>query len=420
MNVWLIHPGELLPIDGNVRLYRYGILAEKLISQGHQVVRWAPTLVHATKTFRCHANKTEWPSPNYRIELLHAGGYRHHIGFRRYFFYQRLAQQFRQQAERLAAPDVILCAMPDPDLCHAATDYGTRHSVPVIIDVRDLWPDAALDNLPPWTRKPIEWLLTPIFAKNRRAFRAAAGVIGISPGFRDWGLQHACRAAGPRDGVFYMAASPPEFTTESREQSLRTWSTQRVGDDNRFRCSFLAMIGSLYDLETPLRAARHFQDSGDLEPQFVICGDGPKLKQLRDQAHGLRNVVIPGWIQPVEVQTLMELSDIAMIPYRRGASTSLPNKAVTYFSAGLPVVSTAGGEFASIVDEHQCGLTYEPENVEDFIRAFNRLRQDPLLRKKFSDNSREFYARELQADRVFDNLIRFLVNVSRKPLRQAA
>jgi glycosyltransferase involved in cell wall biosynthesis len=245
-------------------------------------------------------------------------------------------------------------------------------------------------------------------------------VIGISPGFRDWGLRHAGRAAGPRDGVFYMAAPAAEITPDARDQAVKKWSTQGVADDGRFRCTFLAMIGSLYDLETPLRAARQFQESGDHEPQFVICGDGPKLQQLRDMARDLKNVVIPGWIQPAEVQTLLDMSDIAMIPYRRGASTSLPNKAVTYFSSGMPVLSTDSGEFASILNEHGCGATYQAENSDDFVQAFNRLRRDPLLRKKLSNNSRKFFNEELQADRVFDNMIRYLTNFAKKPMRKSA
>jgi glycosyltransferase involved in cell wall biosynthesis len=217
-----------------------------------------------------------------------------------------------------------------------------------------------------------------------------------------------------------MAAPAAEFDEAKRKEALAKWSSLGVADDGRFRCTFLAMIGSLYDLETPLRAARQFQEAGDHSPQFVICGDGPKLQQLREMARDLKNVIIPGWIQPAEVQTLLDMSDIAMIPYRRRASTSLPNKAVTYFSSGLPVLSTEGGEFASILREHDCGVSYQPEKVDDFVHAFNRLRQDPLLRKKLSDNSRKFFAEELQADRVFDNMIRYLTGIAKQRLRKSA
>lgn len=412
MNVWLIHPGELLPIDGQVRLYRYGILAEWLARRGHHVTRWAPTFVHATKTYRCHADKTEWINPNYRIELLHAPGYQHHIGLRRFLFHKRIARRFREQAELQVEPDVILCAMPDPDLCVAATEYGRRKQIPVVIDVRDLWPDAALDRLPPWSRRSAEWLLGPILAKNRRAFSAASGIIGISPGFCEWGLRHAGRGVGPTDGVFYMAAPTAQFSEEAKATARRKWAELNVVPDLRFRCCFLAMIGALYDLDTPIQAARRLLEARDHDSQFVICGDGPKLHHLREAARGLTNVVIPGWVQPVDVQVLLEMSQVGMIPYRRGASTSLPNKAVTYFSGGLPVISTAGGEFASILQQHQCGVTYEAENVDDFLNVFNRLRRDTPLRISQAENSRTFFHEELEADRVFSSLVAYLENIA--------
>ena len=83
MKVWLIHLGELLPIDGKVRLFRYGILAEMLAERGHSVTRWAPTFIHATKNQRFTHGQTVDVNEKYRIELLYAQGYRRHVSLAR-------------------------------------------------------------------------------------------------------------------------------------------------------------------------------------------------------------------------------------------------------------------------------------------------------------------------------------------------
>jgi len=49
MHIWLTHVGELLPIYGDVRLFRYGVLSQMLADQSHEVTRWVPTFIHAHK-----------------------------------------------------------------------------------------------------------------------------------------------------------------------------------------------------------------------------------------------------------------------------------------------------------------------------------------------------------------------------------
>jgi len=420
MNVWLIHPGELLPVDGDVRLNRYGILAQMLSRRGHTVTIWAPTFVHTRKAYRCPGEQTAWVNANYRIELLHVPGYRHHIGLQRYRFNRLLARRFAERAPAEPSPDVILSGIPAPELCEAAVRYGQAFGVPVIVDVRDLWPDAALDYLPAWSRPAASWCLRPLVARNRRIFRGATGITGVSEGFRDWGLRHAGRKAGSNDAVFHLGYPASDSSASDKEQARLRLAKLNVVPDGTFRCFFMASIGSLYDLETVIAAARELQSRKVEKIQFVLCGDGPRLERLRALAEGADSVVLPGWAKAPEVDVLMEMSDIGTIPYRASMHTALPNKAVACFSAGLPVLSSAGGEFASILERRRCGITYQPESVPDFVRAFERLRCDSALRRELSRNACRFYQEELDAERVYSRMIDFLGDVARRHGRRAA
>ena len=47
---WVIQMGELLPdVDGNVRDYRYMLVAKHLVANGHEVIRWSTTFDHINK-----------------------------------------------------------------------------------------------------------------------------------------------------------------------------------------------------------------------------------------------------------------------------------------------------------------------------------------------------------------------------------
>lgn len=413
MNVWLVHPGELLPCDGNVRLYRYGILAEMLVEQGHSVTRWAPTFVHATKKLRAEQDQTITVSDRYRIQLLHAGEYRRHFGLKRYLFHKTLARKFKAKIHNESKPDIIVSGMPTPELCYEATQYGRRHQIPVVLDVRDLWPDAFLDHFPKSARGIMRLAFTPMIAQNRRAFRDARGVVGISPGFLDWGLRYARRPAAEADGVFYMGLRRTEHFGKDMQEAVRKWEERGVRGGTQFRCCFFALIGALYDLELLVHAARKLLQSNDHEAQFVICGDGPSLERLRSLAADLPNVILPGWVSPAEVEALLQMSDAAVIPYRSGMQTALPNKAVSYFSAGLPVISTNKGELASLIEEKQCGRLYSPGNVDEFLKTFDELRKNPLSRERLGRNGKVFFDEELEAEKVYGRMIQYLEGLCR-------
>ena len=72
MLVWLVHIGELLPVDRPFRPFRYTWLAESLVRAGHRVVRWAPTFAHALKRQRYESDARVEVEPGYALELLSA------------------------------------------------------------------------------------------------------------------------------------------------------------------------------------------------------------------------------------------------------------------------------------------------------------------------------------------------------------
>src|SRR4029079_9109212 len=135
MRVWLLHIGEELPVDGTTRLFRYGYLARALTERGHNVLRWAPTLRHATKQFRISADVRVPVWENYTIQFVHSPGYRRNAGFERLGTYRVLDRRFREMSARESVPDLIVAAIPSLEWAAAATEYGRRHGIPVVVDV---------------------------------------------------------------------------------------------------------------------------------------------------------------------------------------------------------------------------------------------------------------------------------------------
>ena len=60
-----------------------------------------------------------------------------------------VAAKFKNLASKeKILPDLILSSIPTSELSLEATKLGRKNNIPVILDIRDLWPDVFLDVLP--------------------------------------------------------------------------------------------------------------------------------------------------------------------------------------------------------------------------------------------------------------------------------
>ena len=122
-------------------------------------------------------------------------------------------------------------------------------------------------------------------------------------------------------------------------------------------------MGEKQGLEILLEAAKLLQDEAGL--LFVLCGEGAARERLMQMGAGLRNV---HWLplQPVEqLNELLNLADVHMLPQRADvADLVMPSKLLGMLASGRPVLATAhpGTQLAEVVSS--CGKVVEPGNAQ--------------------------------------------------------
>jgi glycosyltransferase involved in cell wall biosynthesis len=249
MKVWIIFVGETLPMDSKTRLWRYGMLAESLVARGHQVTRWAPSFNHAHKTQRCHADYTYQVNENYKIELIYNRGYKRNIGFQRLLSYIHLTHLFKQRIKNEKPPDIIISGMPTPWLCSAAVNYGRQKNIPVIVDIRDLWPDIFLDVFPKYLKNIGKLALDALFGVNKDVFKNASSITAISAKYLEWGLKYANRAKTKNDRIFYMGYKQKSLTDQMQVDLYKFWEKLGVSQQ-RFICCFFGSLNRQFNIES--------------------------------------------------------------------------------------------------------------------------------------------------------------------------
>ncbi len=398
LKIWLVTVGEPLPREGNsARLWRTGILARTLVDRGHDVTWWTSSVDHFTKTQVVQDSRFERVEPRLALQFLHGRLYTRNISLARFLNHRDIAAEFTRLAARAPRPDIILCSYPTIELSDAAVSFGSRHDVPVLLDVRDLWPDEITARLPALLRPAAPLLLYPLYRAARRSLGHATGIVAISRTYQQWARKMGGRAPDESDLFVPMGYEPmsqvaPAAAAEARLRGLGVAPARKIV----WFCG--TFVGSI-DLATPIETARAL--AADPSLQFVFTGAGERDSEWRAAARGLDNVIFTGWADRDEIGYLARLAWVGLAAYKRGAMMSLPNKLFEYMAAGLPVVSSLAGEAAELLVGNDAGVAYSAGDAGDLGEKLVALAGDPDRRDRMARNGHSLFERSFVAHKVY-------------------
>jgi glycosyltransferase involved in cell wall biosynthesis len=394
MNIWLLQTGEPLPLAPGVRKMRTGLLADVLLARGHTIWWWVSAFEHQRKFMQFDEDQEIHNGNALTFRVLKGWGYKRNISLSRYLDHRIIARKFRIFSRRAKTPDGIVASLPCYHLAYEAVQYARERNIPVLVDVRDLWPDIFLQALPRRIWQKIgKIILGQDFFRVRCLLAQCDGILAISRGVLAWALNNAGRPMGLWDRVFFMGYKKGRGNPHKHLPWLR-------GRENQKLAVYVGTFGRSYELLLILEAARRFQEKGNDHICFVLAGTGDQAASLQQEAQNLSNVVLPGWIDSDEIQELLHCAWVGLVPCRSVVG-ALPNKIFEYLSAGLPVISSLKGEMAESVEKHGFGINYQEGDVKGLISALDNILENPDERDTMARNALSFFQQYGDADKIY-------------------
>lgn len=418
--IWVVKVSEPLPLLGSAtRLMRAGLIAQRLMETGADVTWWVSDFSHLHKRREdlegvVDAERSGRLSNGVRAQFLHGRAYARNVSFARLANHREEARDFAQRARALPAPHAIFCCMPTIDLALEATRFGKERGIPVIVDIRDLWPDVFVDvaPTPAWlTRLAIQ----PLDRRVRHALSQATGITAISPPILDWALAKAGRARGPHDLVVPLAYQPAPLLPQAlgAEESVWRGHGLKLDGSERIAC-FFGNLSNFPELETAVDALDFLPDGLRATTKFVICGAGERLDWLRAKAPSRSELVAPGHVSGAALATLMRHSTAGLLiyPSRSDILMSYPNKVGEYLAGGLPVISTVDGIVGPALRAGGCGTVVPNRDPKALAEAFAAYALDDAGRDRRKAAAHALFQTLFDADTVYGGLSDFLVELS--------
>lgn len=403
LRIWLVCVGEYLPTDpGHERKLRMSMLADTLLARGDEITWWVSTFDHEAKRQRYAATTSLDVSPRYHLKLLHGRPYRRNISLARLINHHQMAEEFRRLAPAETPPDIIVATVPTLELAAAAADHAAKHSIPLLVDIRDQHPDIYLELVPPFARSLARQVLKPLYRQLHAALKGADALTSISPSILRWGLAHAGRSQGPADQV--VPIGYPEIGTPGQDlQAAGEFCMAQGVDPSKRIVWYVGTFNRWIDLGTPIEAARHFEKEGRHDIQFVLSGSGDLDARWRAQAEGLANVVFTGWVDVPKIAWLRRVAWLGLAPYNRGFN-AFGNKLFEFMAAGLPILFSIEGDAREVLEGHGAGVNFEAGNPRALAQRIQEFLDQPSRRDEYSRNATEAFHRHYRAEAVYRGL----------------
>jgi colanic acid biosynthesis glycosyl transferase WcaI len=298
---------------------------------------------------------------------------------------------------------VVVASSPSLPSAAAAAVVAWLRGARFVLEVRDLWPDSAIEMGLVSDRKTIavaRWM-------ERFCYRRADRIIALTEGIRD--------------GMIAMGVPPAKIELITNGVDLEIGADPEPADAPVPEGSVVAMYvgahGTYSSLGTLLEAAESLRDMPEV--RIVLVGSGDQKAGLVAEARrrGLPNVVFVDPVPKREVPAWLARADICILPYqdRELFAGALPNKIFDYLGAARPIIASAPrGEVTAVVEAAGCGLCTPPEDGPALAEAIRTLARDPGRRREMGEAGRAFALERYDRRTLAARFVRTVESVARR------
>jgi glycosyltransferase involved in cell wall biosynthesis len=292
--------------------------------------------------------------------------------------------------------DAVIVETPPLLLAGSAIAYARAKKAALIVNVSDMWPDSAvaLGTL----RRPR--LVSTARALEHACYRSAAAIVCPTRGI-ETALEDLEQSRGKVHRI------PP-----SVDPDLFPVSPQR--QNGAFKVLYAGTVGMSQGVGTLMDAAELLE--GDAGIEIVIAGDGAEGPELRQRLaeRDLPNVKMLGRVPHEQIPELYAEANAAVVllrdkPLFEGA---LPTKMFEAMSAGKPLVLSAAGEAATLVEEASCGVVVPPERPQELAAALTELARDRDRAGELGAAGREAVLEGFSRESAFDRWYGLLTSLT--------
>jgi len=304
---------------------------------------------------------------------------------------------------RLSGPfDVIVVSSPPLFLGLAGVALSRYWHVPMVLEVRDIWPETAVDVGVFKAGSLMEriWSHLADFIYHR-----AAGVVAVT---RDIHARLQARGV-PAELVHFV---PNGVDLELVDRSAPS-ARKRLGLEDKFVALFAGLIGVMQNVVSVVEAAALLQENEQIH--FLIVGGGARREEVAQRIADLKlsNVTLLPPQPREEMPGILNMADVCLATLAKDVRGAVPYKLLEAWAYEKPIVAAVGDEGGSLVEECQGGISVPGDDPQALAAAILQIFTDRKSGRVWGRNGRRCIEERLNREvltRKMESVLLAVVN----------
>ena len=281
-------------------------------------------------------------------------------------------------------PDVILLSVPPLLVTLPAIFLGWFYNCPVVLNVQDILPEAAIQT----GLLKNKFMIRALQVLEKFAYKKSHIISVIADGF----VKNLVNKKVPINKIACIPNWVNVNFIRPLPQRAKKWKAIHKLED-KFVVLYSGNIALTQGLETVIETAASLRHIPEIA--FVIAGESKALKRLQKHclACGANNVLLLP-LQPREkLPEMLAAADVGLVVQKRNViSFNMPSKIPLLLASGSPIIASvpASGTAARAVRQSGGGVVVAPESPQDLATAIMSLYNNPVLAAKLASKARKF------------------------------
>ncbi|AXI10465.1 glycosyltransferase WbuB [Oceanobacillus zhaokaii] len=280
-------------------------------------------------------------------------------------------------------------------------------SMPLIFEVRDLWPESAIDTGVLNNKVMIE----AAYLVEKLSYKFANKINVLTPAFKTALIENK-NVAEDKVTMIPNGADLDIF----RPTEKQNWFREKYSLQDKFIITYMGAHGVANNLDSILNVAKKCSSLKDIV--FLLVGDGMEKDRLKKRAikEKIENVIFIDSQPKSIIPDICNASDIctAVLQKNDTFKTVYPNKVFDYMSCAKPILLGIDGVARELVEKSESGYYVDPNNSEEFKRLILKLYNDTEHLKELGKNGYKYVTQHFNRESLAKDYINEIERVVNK------
>ena len=269
--------------------------------------------------------------------------------------------------------DLIIATSPQFFTTWAAWGLSKIKRKPWIFELRDLWPES-IKTVGAMKQGKVINILEKI---ELGLYKSCNKVVAVTDAFKTNLINRGIDAK--KIEVVTNGSNVELFSAREKNHEL----LKSLGLENKFIIGYIGTHGMAHSLDFIVSSISKIEDEAI---HFLFIGDGAMKEKVLKIADNLKveNATFLNPIKKEEVPEYLNICDVSLAPLKKedNFKTVIPSKIFEASAMLKPTLLGVEGQAQEIIETHNAGLCFEPENEKDFLEKIYILKND---KEKYKD-----------------------------------